>query len=44
MKVLKNLWTWVIVAFILLIGGWIALGYLAFSNKPETIEVIQSKS
>ncbi len=35
------LWLGVLLAFVLLIGAWTLLIYIAVENKPETVEIEQ---
>lgn len=35
----RNLWIWVLVAFLVLISAWTALIIIATKNQPEIIEI-----
>jgi len=35
----RNLWLWVIIAFMVLIAAWTTLIVIAAKNQPELIEV-----
>ncbi|MDF1863004.1 MAG: hypothetical protein P1U87_22495 [Verrucomicrobiales bacterium] len=36
----KRPWIWVVVAFTILIGGWIFLLRLAAEHRPDSVEII----
>ena len=35
----RNLWIWVLIAFLVLISAWTALIIIATRNQPEIIEI-----
>ena len=35
----RNLWLWVIIAFLVLIAAWTTLIVIAANNQPELVEI-----
>ena len=35
----RNLWFWVVAAFLILIAAWTALIFIAVNNRPAVVEI-----